>query len=83
MALVGESGSGKSTLTSLLFKLYEPQTGNIEINGKPICNMPMSKLTKIMGIVMQEPALFNRSAYENLKYNNNRATDDDLKIACQ
>jgi ABC-type multidrug transport system fused ATPase/permease subunit len=50
-------------VASLLFKLYEPQKGTIYIDGHPLKEMPMTKVSNIMGIVMQEPALFNRSVF--------------------
>jgi len=70
-------------LTNLLFKLYELQAGKIEIDGQPIENMSMTKISKLVGIVMQEPALFNRTVYENVKYNNKNATPDDIIMACR
>lgn len=63
MAIVGESGSGKSSLTGLLFRLYTPQSGSITIDDQEIAKFSRKRLAKILGIVIQEPALFNRSVY--------------------
>ena len=71
MAIVGESGSGKSTLTNLLFKLYKPYSGKLLIDGVDTKFISNKTINKILGIVMQEPVLFNRSVYENIKYNTN------------
>ncbi len=70
VALVGHTGSGKSSIMNLLLGFYEPNKGEIRINGKPIASFSKQDLRKHMGIVLQEPFLFtgdikfNVSLYE-------------------
>ena len=80
VALVGESGSGKSTLATLLFRLYEIEQnkGRITLNGKNIKDISRKLLSKTLGIVNQEPVLFNRSVYKNIRYNLTSASYEDV-----
>jgi len=75
---VGESGSGKSTITNIIFRIYDPVSGEVTIDGENIMSYSLSELRRQLGIVSQEPALFNRSIYENIKYNCKHATFDDV-----
>ena len=68
VAFVGESGSGKSTIISLLERFYDPQNGEIFINGIDIRTLPVSKIRKIFGYVGQEPVMFATSIRNNLLY---------------
>ena len=66
IALVGESGCGKSTTVNLLERLYEPNEGQILIDGIDIKDYNLEYLRSIMGYVQQEPVLFNKSIKENI-----------------
>lgn len=68
VAMVGASGSGKSTLTKLLFRFYDPDSGQILIDGQDIRQVPQQQLRQALGIVPQEPVLFNATLLENLRY---------------
>ncbi|BAT76976.1 hypothetical protein LR48_Vigan01g291400 [Vigna angularis] len=68
VALVGESGSGKSTLISLLLRFYDPDSGHITLDGKEIKNMQIKWLRQQMGLVSQEPVLFNDTIRANIAY---------------
>ncbi|KAI4364526.1 hypothetical protein MLD38_020604 [Melastoma candidum] len=68
LALVGESGSGKSTVISLLQRFYDPDMGNILIDGVDIRNMQLKWLRRQMGLVCQEPKLFNDTIRANIAY---------------
>ena len=68
VALVGFSGSGKSTIIKLLERFYEVSKGNILIDGIGIQDYNLYELRKKIGLVSQEPILFKRSVYENIKY---------------
>lgn len=68
VALVGQSGSGKTTLTDLLPRFYDPQQGCISIDGTDIRNLATHELRAEMGIVCQEPILFNDTVFNNITF---------------
>lgn len=68
VALVGQSGSGKTTLTDLLPRFYDPQQGCITIDGTDIKNFTTHDLRAGMGIVCQEPILFNDTVFNNITF---------------
>jgi ATP-binding cassette, subfamily B (MDR/TAP), member 1 len=78
VALVGHSGCGKSTTASLLLRLYEMTKGQLLIDGIDIKDYNIRELRKQIGIVMQEPLLFNTTIKENILYGNENA--DDAKV---
>ena len=81
LALVGASGAGKSTALSLLYRAYDRQSGLITIDGHDIQHLQLKALRENIGVVYQEPFLFNRSIAENLRIGSNNATDKDLHEA--
>jgi ATP-binding cassette subfamily B protein len=78
LALVGASGAGKSTLVALLLRLYDTETGRIEIDGQGVGNVTQDSLRRAIGMVTQETAMFNRSAMENIRYGRPDATDAEV-----
>ncbi|KAK7388085.1 hypothetical protein VNO78_22890 [Psophocarpus tetragonolobus] len=68
VALVGESGSGKSTVISLLQRFYDPDSGHITLDGKEIQRLQVKWLRQQMGLVSQEPVLFNDTIRANIAY---------------
>ena len=78
IAILGPTGSGKSTLVHLLTRLYEPSHGEILIDGVPICDIDKKYLREQIGIVLQEPFLFNRSVKENISLAHKKASDKDV-----
>ncbi|KAK7388086.1 hypothetical protein VNO78_22891 [Psophocarpus tetragonolobus] len=68
VALVGESGSGKSTVISLLQRFYDPDSGHITLDGKDIQRLQVKWLRQQMGLVSQEPVLFNDTIRANIAY---------------
>ena len=68
IALVGQSGSGKTTLTDLLPRFYDPQQGEVMLDGVNIRNFKTHDLRALMGIVCQEPILFNDTVYNNITF---------------
>lgn len=80
-AVVGQSGGGKSTVASLLFRFYEPQGGEILIDGVPISTIRRESLREHMAIVPQDPLLFNGTIRENILYGRLEATSDELDAA--
>ncbi|KAH3844274.1 hypothetical protein DPMN_086531 [Dreissena polymorpha] len=70
-AVVGASGSGKTTIGNLLLRLYDPDQGSILLDGENIKNLDPEWLRNQIGVVSQEPALFNCSIADNIKYGAN------------
>lgn len=68
IALVGQSGSGKTTLTDLVPRFYDPQKGSISVDGMDIRSFKTHDLRALMGIVCQEPILFNDTVYNNITF---------------
>ncbi|CAJ0587561.1 unnamed protein product, partial [Mesorhabditis spiculigera] len=81
VALVGSSGSGKSTIVQLLLRYYNPEAGSIKIDGLPIQDWNIEHLRRTIGVVSQEPALFNATILENLRYGNPDATEGEIQSA--
>ncbi|XP_037948003.1 multidrug resistance protein homolog 49 [Teleopsis dalmanni] len=79
VALVGPSGSGKSTCVQLLLRYYDPNSGSINISGIPTTEFSMDTLRSSLGLVSQEPVLFDRTIAENIAYGNNFR--DDIPMA--
>jgi len=82
-ALVGRSGAGKSSLVNLIPRFYEPQQGNIRINGIDIKNIPLKDLRKHIGLVTQETFLFSFSIKENIRLGNQKAKQEDIVEAAK
>ena len=68
VALVGQSGSGKTTLTDLLPRFYDPTQGKVTIDNTDIRQLTTYDLRTLMGIVSQEPILFNDTIYNNITF---------------
>jgi len=83
VAFVGPSGCGKSTITQILLRYYEPEKGEIFLDGVNIKDYDIHYLRKLFGVVSQEPVLFNASFRENIRYNVATATDEDIRMAAQ
>ncbi|KAK9700678.1 ABC transporter [Popillia japonica] len=71
IALVGSSGCGKSTVIQLLERFYDPKSGNVSVDETDIKQLTMSELRSHLGIVSQEPNLFDRTIGENIAYGDN------------
>jgi ATP-binding cassette subfamily B protein len=78
---VGPSGAGKTTLFALLLRYYDPQRGQVLLDGIPVQNLSLQDLRQRIGIVPQEPVLFSTSALENIRYGNPAASDDEVHAA--
>lgn len=82
-ALVGESGGGKSTVMRLIFRYYNPEAGQIKVDGKNVEDITIDSLRKFIGVVPQDCNMFNESIMYNLRYANQDATDEDIFNACR
>lgn len=78
IALVGPSGSGKSTSVSLLFRFYDPTSGEIRIDGRPVRDMTLTTLRRNLALVPQEVLLFGGSIKENIAYGRPDAAEDEI-----
>ena len=83
IALVGETGGGKSTVLKLLFRFYDVTGGQIMIDGQDIREVTLESLRENIGVVPQDPSLFNQTILDNLRYANLSATDEDIRSACK
>ncbi|WP_414551350.1 ABC transporter ATP-binding protein [Anabaena sp. CCY 0017] len=83
VALVGRSGSGKSTLVKLLLRYFEPQEGQISIDGQDIRTLDVGKYRRRLAIVHQEVDVFNGTILDNLTYGRPNATLEQVKEACR
>jgi ABC-type transport system involved in Fe-S cluster assembly fused permease/ATPase subunit len=83
IALVGTTGAGKSTILKLLLRFYDVSSGQIEIDGHDICDVTLGSLREALGVVPQDPLLFNTSVMENLRYARPSATDEEVFAACR
>ncbi|CAN6336919.1 unnamed protein product [Urochloa humidicola] len=77
-ALVGPSGSGKSTIIALLERFYDPDSGTILLDGVDIKNLKVSWLRNKMGLVSQEPILFNDTIRANIAYGKHEVTEEEI-----
>lgn len=78
LAIVGSSGSGKSTIMKLLFRFYDVGSGEIRIDGQSIKSVTQHSLRRAIGIVPQDTVLFNTSIYENIRYGNVEASEEQI-----
>ncbi|MFK5894024.1 MAG: ABC transporter ATP-binding protein/permease [Pseudomonadota bacterium] len=83
VAVVGASGAGKSTLSRLLFRFYDPQSGQISIDNQPLNSVTQESLRKLIGIVPQDTVLFNDSIYNNIAYAKQGASRDEIVHAAK
>lgn len=83
VALVGASGAGKSTIASLLLRFYEPQQGEILIDGVGIERYERESLRRQIGVVLQESVLFGATIRENIAYGNPAATAAEIESAAR
>ena len=84
MALVGESGSGKSTVIALLQRFYDPDSGEITLDGIEIRQLQLKWLRQQMGLVSQEPVLFNDTIRANIAYGKGgNATEAEIIAAAE
>ena len=85
LAIVGHTGSGKSTISSLLMRQYDPQSGEILIDGKPLSSINLHALRSQTGIVPQDVFLFSDTIRENVQFgmNDRTCSEEELIEACK
>ena len=82
-AFVGPSGGGKSTTVALIQRFYDPLGGTVHLDGHDIKTLNIQWLRSLLGLVQQEPVLFNLSIRDNIAYGDNsrQATQDEIEAA--
>lgn len=83
VALVGETGCGKSTILKLLFRLYDVSSGSVRIDGQDLRDVTLESLRSCIGVVPQDPVLFNDTVMNNVRYSRLDATDEQVMEACK
>ena len=84
VALIGESGCGKSTIIALLERFYDPDSGTITLDGVDIKDLNVRWLRRQMGLVSQEPILFNDTIRANIAYGKEgEATEEEITAAAE
>jgi ATP-binding cassette subfamily B protein len=83
VALVGPSGSGKTTTTYLIPRLYDVDSGSVEIDGIDVRRVKLASLGEVIGVVTQETYLFHATVRQNLVYARPEATDAELEAAAR
>ncbi len=83
IALVGPTGCGKTTLINLLLRFYDPQSGDIEVNGIKTSDISKKELRRHVSAVLQEPWIFLGTVAENIAYGKPDASMEDIKKAAR
>ena len=81
MGIIGSTGSGKSTLVSLIARLYDPDEGEVLVDGVNVKNYNLHNLRDGIGFVLQKNVLFSGSVADNLRWGNENATEEEIKQA--
>lgn len=83
VAVVGPSGAGKTTLFQLLLRFYDPQHGNVTLDGVDIRQLDLQVLRDAIGIVPQDTVIFSADAMENIRYGRSDASDAEVLAAAR
>jgi ABC-type multidrug transport system fused ATPase/permease subunit len=83
VALVGPSGAGKSTLLKLLMRFYDVKSGSVAIDGHDVRDLPLAFLRSQIGLVQQEPFLFNGTVRENIAYGDLSADQSNIEAVAE
>lgn len=78
LAIIGGTGSGKSTLVNLIPRLFDIESGRIEVDGQPIEKLSQHDLHEVISITQQKAVLFSGTIGSNLQFGNEAATDDEM-----
>ncbi|MFD1415434.1 ABC transporter ATP-binding protein [Oceanobacillus jeddahense] len=83
IGLIGATGSGKTSITQLLTRFYEPEEGEVLIDGRPVSDYKLKSLRSQIGFVLQEPFLFSTTIKENISYGTPGVDEEDIVAAAK
>jgi ATP-binding cassette subfamily B protein len=83
VGLVGPSGAGKSTLLKLLLALYKPDGGVLEVDGRSVAELDVQAYRRAFAVIPQEPAIFNMSLRDNIRFARPEASDTEVEAAAR
>jgi ATP-binding cassette subfamily B protein len=83
VALVGPSGAGKTTMLQLMMRFYDPQAGEITLDGVPLTEMARGDFRRALALVPQDPVIFAASARDNIRFGRPEATDAEVEAAAR
>ncbi|MFM7204798.1 MAG: ABC transporter ATP-binding protein [Myxococcota bacterium] len=83
IGLVGPTGSGKTSLIKLLLRFYDPQQGQVKLDGQPVSRLTLESLRQNIALVSQEVFLFDATIEENIRYAHSEASDDSVREAAR
>lgn len=83
VGLVGPSGAGKSTLLKLLLALYQPNGGSLTVDGRAVAELDVHAYRRAFAVIPQEPAIFNMSLRDNIRFARPEATDAEVEEAAR
>jgi len=83
LGIVGQSGAGKSTIVGLILRLFDPESGAVKIDGRDIRELKRASYVDKVGVVLQEPWLFNTTVRENIAFGRPDASEDEVIEAAE
>ena len=83
VALVGPSGAGKTTIIQMIQRFYDPETGQVTLDGVALNQMARQDFRKEIALVPQEPVIFAASAWDNIRFGRDGASNDEVQAAAR